>query len=59
MPTEQEVEIESKKFPEVSKLYSRRHREMGIPFSDDRWDQYADEIDKECDALQAKLEARE
>ncbi|XP_063935901.1 uncharacterized protein LOC135147121 [Daucus carota subsp. sativus] len=32
---------------------------MGIPFGDDRWEYYADEIDKECTALQAKLEARE
>ena len=60
MMTVAEDAIQKRKFPEVCRLYSQRHREMGIPFADNRWiSYYADKIDEECAALQAKLEARQ
>ena len=57
MLTEQEVDDESIRYPEVEQLYFDRLRRLGISFSDARYNRYMKGIKKECDALQAKLDA--
>ena len=59
VPTEQEVEDEGRRYPEVDKLLEDRLRPLGVAFSDDRYNRYMAGIEQECDALQAKLDARD
>ena len=59
MPTEQEVEDEGRRYPEVDKLLEDRLRPLDKVVSDARYNRYMAGIKQECDALQAKLDARD
>ena len=59
VPTEQEVEDEGRRYPEVDKLFNDRLCPLDIPFSDARYNRYMAEIKQECDALHAQLDARD
>ena len=59
VPTEQEVEDEGRRFPEVDKLQDDKLRRLGSIFSDARYNRYMAEIKQECDALHAQLDARD